>query len=350
MYRVPRLIKSSFFALLIGGSLSLNHAIASDTDGCKRDFNQLSNPALIGTLSNRDNWVLFDDKLRQNTINFLKRQLDDNPELLNPLIDLLNEKAVLSENGTRMIDLGVLTEMRAMIEKLKPDFWNGRAIHGSARLLRRSNELAEIFKWTHHQVRSQSRPGSAETALSLQETKIVDIGAGSGQIIEKVATKLRIPHSQVYGVELAMYPGRSEKINWLNYDRTGYIPVPDHSADYIILEMVLHHAPDPHRLMRQIYHILKPGGRVIVRETDAGKQEALQLNRDQMVALNQILDNMLYTVFDPNSGVPMKNNYQPKSYWEQIFKDLGYQVRSYPTREPRSPFHPIFMILEKPLH
>jgi ubiquinone/menaquinone biosynthesis C-methylase UbiE len=148
-------------------------------------------------------------------------------------------------------------------------------------------------------------------------------------------------------LELAEYPQRANDIQWITYSSEGNIPLREESVDLITLMMVLHHAPDPMHLVSQMYRVLKPGGQVIVRETNANDTNTLGLNGAEIVALNQILDNMLYVVFDPNSGVPMMNNYQPLSYWIHLFQQVGFKTERFPSREPGSPFQPHYVRLFK---
>jgi hypothetical protein len=97
-----------------------------------------------------------------------------------------------------------------------------------------------------------------------------------------------------------------------------------------------------------VYRVAKPGATILVRETNADHQPHLKLTSAEMVSLNQILDNMLYVVFTPNSGVPMMNNYRPKAYWHDLFVQTDFTVTELATNEIGSPFQPMFFILTKP--
>jgi ubiquinone/menaquinone biosynthesis C-methylase UbiE len=61
--------------------------------------------------------------------------------------------------------------------------------------------------------------------------------------------------------------------------RTGYsnhLPVKDNIIDYALANMYLHHVDDPPKAIREIYRILKPGGRMILTDLDAHPFEYLK--------------------------------------------------------------------------
>jgi ubiquinone/menaquinone biosynthesis C-methylase UbiE len=46
-----------------------------------------------------------------------------------------------------------------------------------------------------------------------------------------------------------------------------HLPLDDASADVVVANMALHHAPDPVAMLREMARVCKPGGRVVI--TDA---------------------------------------------------------------------------------
>jgi ubiquinone/menaquinone biosynthesis C-methylase UbiE len=272
-------------------------------------------------------------------VEFLKRQLNYDTKTLQQMMGLVRTAQNRGENGTASFSLDVLTQLRKFLEASHPELLKTRPVHGKNRLKRRINELVEFVK--HIGTRSKGRPfGKAAT--------ILDVGAGNGQIVSGLANALGVPSARVYALELAEYPNRAQDVQWIGYNEEGEIPLPDQSVDVITIMMVFHHAPDPQHLITEVFRVLRPGGQVIIRETDASDQATLGLKSDEVIALNQILDNMLYVVFDPNSGVPMMNNYRPGQFWQDLYEKTGFEVEKFQTMEPGSPFQPIYFHLTKP--
>lgn len=101
----------------------------------------------------------------------------------------------------------------------------------------------------------------------LQGKTVVDIGSGSGRIINML---LNSGVSKVYAVE----PSRdalevcrkntSDRIDRVEYLNCEGKDIPDLSADFVISLGVIHHIPDPLPTIRRAYEVLKPGGKLLI--------------------------------------------------------------------------------------
>jgi ubiquinone/menaquinone biosynthesis C-methylase UbiE len=282
--------------------------------------------------------VEYGPRVRKQVNEFLKRQLNYDEKILSEINKIIESSLKLDAKMNYIMDLKVLSTMRKFLEDHFPDLLKTRKIHGNSRLARR---IADLVFFVESKLLSH---GISELDAN---AKYLDVGAGKGEIASGFAKSLGITPERVFALELAEYEGRAQDVEWISYTQQGLIPLIDNSVDIITIMMVFHHAPDPVHLINEVYRILKKGGQVIVRETDAGAQVSLGLNSEEMVSLNQILDNMLYVTFDPNSGVPMMNNYRPRQYWLQLFEKAGFKVQVFETTEPGSPFQPVYFQLLK---
>ena len=98
--------------------------------------------------------------------------------------------------------------------------------------------------------------------------KIFDIGCGNGYVCSKYA----IEGARVYGVDL------TKKAIKLSYKRFKYLrlkgnfkqasaeklPFPNNSFDCVCSVGVLHHVKNTNKALKEIFRILKPGGRLIL--------------------------------------------------------------------------------------
>ncbi|KPL16089.1 MAG: hypothetical protein AMS26_05890 [Bacteroides sp. SM23_62] len=108
---------------------------------------------------------------------------------------------------------------------------------------------------------------------------IADLGAGTGFVTEGLkdgpASIIAIDKS---GEMLKHMKAKFRDSTNIDY-RTGdanHLPVKDNIIDYALANMYLHHVDNPPNAIREIYRILKSGGKVILTDLDAHNFEFLK--------------------------------------------------------------------------
>ncbi|MDI2130067.1 class I SAM-dependent methyltransferase [Yinghuangia seranimata] len=100
---------------------------------------------------------------------------------------------------------------------------------------------------------------------------LVELGAGSGAVTQRL--RAAYPGLRVEAVDhdpaLAAHIPRDAKTAVTISDATR-VPLPDRSADAVLLRYVLQHVPDPAPVLAEALRLLRPGGRIAVTEVDAG--------------------------------------------------------------------------------
>lgn len=107
---------------------------------------------------------------------------------------------------------------------------------------------------------------------------LLEVGLGTGGLLPV----LRQRAERVVGVDQsqAMLQQASLRLARLQLDgvdlRLGemtHLPLADAEADAVVLNMVLHHAPQPERVFRELARVVAPGGRVLVADLQRHEQE-----------------------------------------------------------------------------
>ena len=116
------------------------------------------------------------------------------------------------------------------------------------------------------------RRTTVDQALIQPGDSVLDVGCGTGEVT--LLAKRRAQHGQVYGIDPApemIAVARKKAVRkYLDIDfRVGVIealPFPDSSLDVVTSSLMMHHLPDDlkRRGLREIYRVLKPGGRLLI--------------------------------------------------------------------------------------
>ena len=98
----------------------------------------------------------------------------------------------------------------------------------------------------------------------------IDLGSGTGRFTPALAETFGGP---IYGVEpaegmreAAIAGAGHPRVNYLA-GRAEAIPLPDATADFVLMFLSYHHVADKPAAAREIARVLKPGGRLLLRST-----------------------------------------------------------------------------------
>jgi ubiquinone/menaquinone biosynthesis C-methylase UbiE len=173
----------------------------------------------------------------------------------------------------------------------------------------------------------------------IRPRSMVDVGCGDGEITQGLQAAYQLPRQKVIGLEVFVRPNTKSTFVTMPFNGQA-LPLPDKSQDLVTLFAVLHHAEEPEKLLKDIYRVMAPGGRLLVREFDAGSKE--------LKLFNLVMDFILYKVYTPFPDVPVPGNYFGTRTWNRMFEKAGFKVEKTVHPEPDNPYRPFFSVLVKP--
>jgi ubiquinone/menaquinone biosynthesis C-methylase UbiE len=207
----------------------------------------------------------------------------------------------------------------------RPEIRHSFSHHARERCQRRANQIMAIL--------AQVQPGYTPESL-------LDVGSGNGAITSSLAEKLQLPKNKAIGAEIIAEPNLPPNISQIVFDGKK-LPLSENTIDLSLLLSVIHHAEDYRPLLRDIHRVLKPGGRLIVREFNAPTPE-LRL-------LNLVMDHLFYRVFSDEPDVPNPGHFFSQERWLAIFKNIGFRLEKLFHPEPPkvNPYQPFIAVLKK---
>jgi ubiquinone/menaquinone biosynthesis C-methylase UbiE len=208
-----------------------------------------------------------------------------------------------------------------------------------ATLYRRLPE-SSVVDSKYHQRRLEQRVAQVKAVLGdRQPSSFVDVGCGDGNLTRAMAAAWGLPREAAFGVELFIRPdAKFDEITLVPFDGKT-LPFPDNSQELLTLFMVLHHAPDPQALIQEISRVLKPGGRVLVRDHDTTSPGAAKFF--------ELTDRLFYSVFHQYPDIPIPGNYLSLEAWTNEFSRAGLAKEKEFALEPESAFSPFFAVFSR---
>jgi ubiquinone/menaquinone biosynthesis C-methylase UbiE len=106
--------------------------------------------------------------------------------------------------------------------------------------------------------------------LSPDSLRILDVGCGTGK--QLAANRSRFPEMDMLGVDLfagmlRIAKKRSPRVAWVQGD-AACLPLPAACYDYITNQFSYTHIQRKEAFLHEIYRVLKPGGRFVIRHID----------------------------------------------------------------------------------
>jgi ubiquinone/menaquinone biosynthesis C-methylase UbiE/acyl carrier protein len=105
--------------------------------------------------------------------------------------------------------------------------------------------------------------------------RILECGCGPGYVLEKLLHSF--PASEVTGIEIDPFLAEKSKENLaafignrcrIDEQSITEMDFADHSFDFVIVRLVLEHLPDPLKAVREVYRVLKAGGKGVFIDND----------------------------------------------------------------------------------
>lgn len=179
-----------------------------------------------------------------------------------------------------------------------------------------------------------------ECAQAVPQTgKVLDVGCGYGFLANYLS--LESPGRQVVGHDIAAdriavaqgTVGSRTNIQFVLADARA---LPERSFDAIVMTDTLHHVPyaEQEAILRDLYQKLKPGGVLVMRETD--KKPALRY-----YLFHVVLEILLYIGQE-------KMRFRSKDEWARMLESVGYQIREIRPNRPWSPYLTALFVCARP--
>ena len=130
-------------------------------------------------------------------------------------------------------------------------------------------ETAHSKGWKYDYLRNAQL--NVISMLNITENmNFLDIGCGTGWAIGQAARLIDFKGS-FYGIDLSQKMIQKAKENFTEYPDLHFIkansesiPLPDNFFDIVICTNSFHHYLHPEKAMREIYRLLKPGGKIYI--------------------------------------------------------------------------------------
>ena len=108
---------------------------------------------------------------------------------------------------------------------------------------------------------------------------VVDLGTGTGVLLSRLSSRARTVIGIDASTEMLQIARRNVTSQGLgNVElRLGaleHLPVPDHQADVMVANMVLHHVANPADVLREVHRGLRPGGLFLLADLATHSEES----------------------------------------------------------------------------
>lgn len=215
----------------------------------------------------------------------------------------------------------------------------------------------------HSRLRQRSERIFRQVRPYLQNGLALDVGCGDGVVGDLIdRSGLEVVLADVY-----RHPNIDElKMPFIQFRQGELLPAEKEFYDNALLLTVIHHSDDPNTTVRDAYHVLRPGGKLIVIESvygvnteqveeyslDPKAQEQTQKFKS-LTSEAQRLANIFFDHFYNRviyDGVNCPFNFNTPEKWNDFFKERGFAVldtRYLGIDQPVVPEYHTLHVLEK---
>ena len=151
------------------------------------------------------------------------------------------------------------------------------------------NKQAPVYDETNTILYSKYGKISCENIFEFlkdkEYTKLLDIGCGTGYLIDMLA---KVHDAEYTGVDLSpemIKQANNKKIKNAKFveGRSDEIPFDDNTFDIITCSQSFHHYPDTDKAMQEARRVLKPGGLYILSDTGVGPFKMFGVKVDDFI-------------------------------------------------------------------
>lgn len=156
----------------------------------------------------------------------------------------------------------------------------------------RTDELFEQF--------GQAAPVLGQMLAIAEGSQVLDVGCGVGDLLALIA-KVVGRSGRLCGIDrseamLAAARGRYPDFDLQHADASS-LPLVDSTFDAAVANLVLEHVPDPLQVLREMVRVVRPGGRILVRDTD---WTSLKVDSDDDEIFARIVDQFNSAIRHPS--------------------------------------------------
>ncbi len=182
---------------------------------------------------------------------------------------------------------------------------------------------------TRKQYQTKDIIGQRRAVLDFLELQpgdhVLDIGSGPGLLLQEMAEIVGL-RGRICGLDVSedmVEMARQQCLDfpqvYVNEGGAEKLPYPDASFDAVVMTQVLEYVADPMATLREIYRVLKPGGRVVILDTDWGSVIWNTEDRDRMARVLRAWDEHLEDPWLPQSLIPKLRQAGLTYEWCRVF-------------------------------
>ena len=130
-----------------------------------------------------------------------------------------------------------------------------------------SKDAADYDQSKRYESLRETYPAIVDEALSFPFEAILDIGCGTGALLQMIQQKKK--DARLFGVDLSekMIQVAKEKLGGkadLRVSDSEKLPFPNDAFDLVMCTYSFHHYPNPSAVLSEVRRVLAPGGRLIL--------------------------------------------------------------------------------------